>query len=297
MADVDRGEIILDLPVSYQNLLDGVIKFIMTGQQGQVITAVPHANVQNNDLIISSERGAIEITNVHPGSAIYTNLQLSVDWLTEGSTLLGLNIASGPRLMGVNGFVTWPSLNSVNHDEFSQAVTIIFGNKSIVASAVITDKNGAYDVYSANDGIITIPLSGLGNAIERKVDIELTVNGMIISKIVTLPMQESEDFSLEGSLRRSDGEFIEHVGGPRVTTDFIDIEFVTDIAYAGICTVDSVAAVCAYDNDQNFVKVLLASDDDGTTKHFVPDGTYKFIRACASKNYSKSLVVYYRNRG
>lgn len=119
-----------------------------------------------------------------------------------------------------------------------------------------------------------------------------------MAKIVSLPEQETEHFNNTGALMRANGDFVADQQG-YLTTDYIDISLVDDIVYAGIINANTVyASLCCYDENMQFVRVLLPSNEYSTrTFHCEPDGTYKYVRASSRENYDYSLQIHYRNRG
>lgn len=255
---------------------------------------VPVAYTPNNDLYVSADQGGFEITNVHPVSDLYTELVIRGSWSGTGKSLLSIQVASGPRIIGINKFYEWPDFDSVNHSEITEDVRIFFERDDINAEVTVTDSNGTTNTYQAVNGIVTIPSTVLVNSISRKVTLQLFIDGVTKSKIVSLPAEESEDFPAIGGLL-NDGEVgtAEHL----LITDFIDVQFVDDIVYTGLLYSNSYNAICAYDENRNFVKIILSKTGDSPeTRHFVPDGSYKYIRASAHKNYDHSLTVHYVNR-
>lgn len=288
-----RGTIRLDLPVTYQNLLDGVIEFIVNDGHGGSQTVVPIAYAPNNDLYVSADQGGFEITNVHPGSDLYTELVLTGNWSGSGKSLLSINVKPGPRLTGISGLVTWPEINSVSHQEPSGDVAIYFGNVNVDAKIESTDRFGNVETYISQNGAIVIPSADVENAISRRLCLELSINDEIYSQLYFLLETETEEFN-ESGLINQQGMLRPSTSG-YISTDYIDIYDVNDIVYTGYTGGDAQSLV-AYDENKDFVRVLLNTGAYNNT-HVPVDGTFRYVRASAYPSLAYSLKLYFRTRG
>lgn len=255
---------------------------------------VPVAYTPNNDLYISADQGGFEITNVHPDNNLYTELVLRQNWSGTGKTLLSIKVAEGPRVIGMEGIFSWPTTNIVNHNDITEEVKIIFDDVDIEATIKLSDIEGNETSIDSIDGVITIPYSYLENSLSRRLVIELTVNSSVVSSIKCLPRTESEPFSFNGYLSIENGEFVE--ANNYNATDFINVEFARDILWFGVASQSMVAALCAYDSNKEFVKVLIEHYSGSQVQHVTPDGTYQYIRACARNSYSMSCSLVFPDR-
>ena len=287
-----RGTIRLNLPVSYQNLLDGVIQFIVSDGHGGTQTVAPVAYAPNNDLYVSADQGGFEITNVHPGNSVYSELVLSGNWSGSGKSLLNIVVAGGPRVTGINGLVSWSDENTVVHEDVNQDVKVYFEDNSIDAKIILVDRFGVTSEYSAIGGIIQISSSDLTDVVNRRLSLKLVIDNEDFSEIIFLPEIESEDFNLEGFINDA-GTFV----GDRnyLCTDFVDVYDGNELVITNK-TGGAARALVGYNEDKTFNSVIL----DGysyTNRHVPLDGSIRYVRACGFNNYTLSLKLYFRTRG
>lgn len=280
------------MPVSYQNLLDGVIEFTVSDGHGGTQTLVPVAYSPNNDLYVSADQGGFEITNVHPGNNLYTELVLVGSWSGSGKSLISINVKPGPRVIGAPTVTYWPNVNTVSHQSPSGDVTIIFGNTDVNAKIESTDRFGNVSSYVSQNGEIVIPAEDVAEAVNRRMSLELSINDVVYSELFFLPEVESENFDLQGYIDEN-GQRVNYPG--EVLTDFIDIYDVVELVYSGTVWGNG-RAIAAYDENKDFVKILKST---GMFKnvHIPIDGTYRYVRACSIESTDHSLKLYFRTRG
>lgn len=188
----------------------------------------------------------------------------------------------------------WPTTNIVSHNDITGEVKVIFDDEDIEATIKLSDIEGNEESIDSNDGVITIPYTYLENSLSRRLVIELTVNSSVVSSIKCLPRVESEQFTLKGYLLSQDGSFKDSANFD--ATDFINIEYASDITWAGVVTQENASALCAYDENKNFVKVLINHYSGSQTQHVTPDGSYKYIRACARNAYGYGCSLLFPSR-
>lgn len=189
------------------------------------------------------------------------------------------------------GFNVWPERDSVEHEEPPNDVTV----RSAAISSVdyielLVDGEVVYTAAAAGRSI-TVPSSELVDALSRKLRLRLVVGGeQFGGAVIFLPYEESEPYpntnvlTLDGKLSPATST---------KTTDLIDISLVREFVVTG--TQGSHAVLCLYDDNGNFVSCPL-SRDAFTAVHFVPDGTYRYIRASGVNDHDRSLILYFRDR-
>lgn len=160
--------------------------------------------------------------------------------------------------------------------------------------AVEIDQHDAeVDTIQAEGGVVTIPAETFVDAFVNRLSLRLVVDGNYNGGSISfLPRQESEPFDLRG-FWKDDGVFAET--SAYSATRLISVEDVEDIVITTTTLASSRALIC-FDENENFVRVLLANGEF-TGQHIVPDGSYRYI---ASSSYNKgltpSLVLYFRRR-
>lgn len=276
-------------------MIDGAIVFNVSDGQGGTLALVPTVNDVNNDLILVSGQNSIEITNVHPGEEIYSTLQLECSWVSsDRNSLVSIEVACSPRVIGINGYYTWPNNDSVCHQNIAGNVYIYIGNSGNSAKAILTDKAGDSIQIPAIEDVITLTQEILSNATQNRLKITLNIDNENVSSIIFLPESESESFSNVGAIYAEDGTVNVNVEAA-VNTDFIDVSDVTDIAYTGELRDYVYARLVAYDENKQFYATLIQAGTD--TRHIVPSGNYRYVRACGNSSSNPSLMIYFRNRG
>lgn len=250
---------------------------------------LPQQYAPNNDLILVADHGSIEITNVHPGSTVYKTLRLSVNWVSYEPSLISINVHPGPRVSGITGIITWPGHSSVCHHEIEKNVQIVLDENVSEAKITVTDLTGSESEYVMSNSVINVPQADLLNAEERRLKLTLTTNNKS-SYILFLPQVESEEFSIDEAIR-NDGSF--HPTTDYKRTNLIPIQYVMDIVYTGT-TYSNVCALVAYNDDDEFVKVLIEDSFVGTA-HIEPDGTYTKVAACSYPTATHSLQLHFEN--
>lgn len=196
---------------------------------------------------------------------------------------------------GIEGFDRWPLADSVAHvvpdgDVVLRGlpspdceVDIFHGDTWVTSVSVVVD------------GSMVLPSHLFDDAIDNRLKLVLKVRGEVYGGyIIFLPVEESEPFDIASSVIDADGSIIE--GTAYEATDFIDIDLVDDIVYQGRMRTSGYIAVASYDEDHVFVRPLLRTAQADDVHHFVPDGTYRFIRACAARSYDHYLQIHYRSR-
>lgn len=194
--------------------------------------------------------------------------------------------------MGVSGMVTWPNVNSVSHLQPSGDLKIFFENSETTAQITLIDRYGVETVYSSQNGSVTVPHSDLNNAIERRISLELTIDGNVYSTLLLLPEVETESFDIPGVITANGGY---HESSSYVSTDYIDVYDVAELVYSGVTYGDAIP-IAAYDENKVFEKILF-EHGEWHNKHTVFDGTYRYIRACGHSGYNPQLKLYFRTRG
>lgn len=189
------------------------------------------------------------------------------------------------------GFNVWPERDSVEHEEPPSDVTVRSAAISSVDYVVLIVDGVVVYTAAAAGRSITVPSSELVDAISRKLRLQLVVGGeQFGGDVIFLPYEESEPYPNPNLLT---------VGGSLApasatkTTDLIDISLVREFVVTG--TQASNAVLCLYDENGDFVSCPL-SRDTFTAVHFVPDGTYRYIRASGVNDHDRSLILYFRNR-
>lgn len=141
--------------------------------------------------------------------------------------------------------------------------------------------------YSSVGGVITVPAEAIETAVNDRKMITLVVDGNTVGGyIIFLPKTESEPFSVLETILMRDGLTVSF--SLTNCTDFVDVTYATDIVYTGrlVGNEDLYAAMVAYDENYELVKVLIGLVSANSTIHVVPDGTYKYIKACSATSSS-----------
>lgn len=199
-------------------------------------------------------------------------------------------------ISGLDGFVRWPLVDSVAHvvpvDDVvlrglpspDCEVDIFHGDTWVTSVSVVVN------------GSMVLPSHLFDNAIDNRLKLVLKIRGEVYGGyIIFLPVEESEPFPYEGILLNRDGSTGERAN--YVTTDYIDVEFVDDIVYTGRMRWDTGIAMAAYNQDREFVKILIGrSDNNYVDQHIATDGTYKYIRASSYETEDYMLQVHYKSR-
>lgn len=147
---------------------------------------------------------------------------------------------------------------------------------------------------------MVLPSHLFDDAIEDRLKLVLSIDGVVYGGyIMFLPKEESEPFPLIDSAINSSGLIVDAQN--YVTTDLIDVTFVEDIVISCVMRRNSYNVMWAYDDEGNPLKELVKNHTTYRTSHVEPDGTYRYIRACAvyvldgvPQNYS--LELHYRSR-
>lgn len=192
---------------------------------------------------------------------------------------------------GLPGFDTWPTANAVAHVEPTERVTIQLKGFPVGTIAIATI--GEHSI-AAIDDLIEIPAEYFDDAITNKATLSLILGETVLPYIVFLPIIESEEFIHDKRLIALDGNVI--AWSNYAMTEFLDVEFVEDIVYTGMMTRSDAIIMEAADEKKQFQKVLIPSNQQVTTYHIIPDGTYRYIRACAYTGKQYSLELHYRSR-
>lgn len=199
-------------------------------------------------------------------------------------------------ITGLEGFVRWPLVDSVEHVEPVDDVVIRGLPSSDCVIDIFHGDTWVTSVSVVVDGSMVLPSHLFDDAIGYRVRLVLRIDGEVYGGyIIFLPVEESEPFPNMDSFIREDGSNGNREG--YVTTDYIDVTFVDDIVYQGKMSYTSGITMAGYDQDRNFVKVLLnKSGNESRTYHIEPDGSYNYIRACAVSSLTHSLQVHYKSR-
>lgn len=168
--------------------------------------------------------------------------------------------------------------------------------------AIITlSTEGVVDAqFTSINGVITIPYEAIETAVAGRKMISLSVGSNTVGGyILFLRSVESEQFTYRGLLRAD---------GTRVPTevydyctDLVDVTYATDVVltarYAGSAS-EGYSMLNAYDENEAFVRVLVPADFDSPPKtyHVVPDGTYKYVIACANTRSTYGLELHFPDR-
>lgn len=146
------------------------------------------------------------------------------------------------------------------------------------------------------DGSMVLPSHLFDDAIVNRLRLVLSIDGEIYGGyIIFLPVEESEPFDLEGTFIYDDGT--NGTSSAYVATDYIDISFVDDIVYNGRVKYTGRIAMAGYDQERNFVKILLDQVTNASeAHHIVPDGSYNYIRASSVNQVNYSLQIHFRSR-
>lgn len=193
-------------------------------------------------------------------------------------------------IIGLEDYTEWPELDSIEHEQPTGDVIV---NNVEPGSYIEVIYGSQVTTLVENDGTIIIDSGLLTNAIDRMVRLVLYQNNTKYGGYIKfLPWSESEEWL--------SGDFINESGALKASssysyTDYIDISEVIDIIYSGQAVAGARAMAC-YDENKRFVRLLLETGTFNNV-HIVPDGTYKYIRACSTTSYNKSLIVYFRTRG
>lgn len=158
----------------------------------------------------------------------------------------------------------------------------------------IRHHGSSVDRVDASDGVIVLPSGVFDRAVENRLSLVLLRNGNPYLGVISfLPVSETEPYTV--------GEYIRSNGGFQTTsvaarTDFVSLEDVTDIVISGTSNSASVNICAAYDENREFVRILLVGGVTYDNMHLTPDGSYRYIVACGNNNAPRSCVVYYRTR-
>ena len=149
----------------------------------------------------------------------------------------------------------------------------------------------------ADNGVLTIPSSYFTDAIVNHAKLQLIVDELTQPYIIFLPVEESEPFPIENTLIRDNGILRTSEDlNVYLCTELIDITFVEEFVYKGYQSRSNTSAVYGYDENGNPVIQLSSNSNRKQIIHLVPDGTYKYIRACANLGESYSLELHFRSR-
>lgn len=150
--------------------------------------------------------------------------------------------------------------------------------------------------YSSVGGIITIPAEAIETAVNDRKMITLVVDGNTVGGyIIFLPQSESEAFTVSKSLSNR-GVVEDDSNYWSATVELIDVTYATDIVYSGMQPSQYFAALVAYDEQGDYVRTLIAQLAQNSVVHVVPDGTYKYVRACSVTGVNASLSLVFPDR-
>lgn len=199
--------------------------------------------------------------------------------------------ASNIAVFGLNGVEEWPTNNIVFHQQPNSVLILNFNGYAIVSNGEdtrIDNDGGGINISGSyfNDIINNLGALTLYNADNTQ------VQGIIFFR----PNNEEEPFNKIGYLNNQ-GVPTETTGSSGRRTDYIDCSLVREFVYSGTTSASSRCKICAYDENKQFVRVLLVGGGTNTNRHFTKEDDYTYIMASAQSNVNHSLVIYYRNRG
>ena len=203
---------------------------------------------------------------------------------------------SSITISGLAGITSWPSYNRVEHVQPTASVLVDVSRYTSEQAVITLSTEGVVDAsYTSINGIITIPADAIATAVNDKKRISLRIgNNSVGGYIIFLPRTESEVFT-EGKALSSNGVLTDFERWS-ATVDFIDITYASDIVYSGRQSGSSLNALVAYDENQEFVRNLIEIVPDDSVIHVVPDGSYKYVRACGVTASDPSLMLVFPDR-
>jgi len=158
----------------------------------------------------------------------------------------------------------------------------------------IRHHGSSVDRVAASGDVIVLPSGVFDRAVENRLSLVLLRSGNPYLGIISfLPVSESEPYTV-GEYIRIDGSFV--ISSVAARTDFISIEDVTDIVISGTTSSEGVVICAAYDENQEFVRILLGGSATYSNMHLTPDGSYRYIVACGNNVAQRSCIIYYRTR-
>ena len=199
---------------------------------------------------------------------------------------------SSITISGLAGISSWPAYNRAEHVQPVSSVVVNVSRFTQGQATITLSTEGVVDAqYSSVGGVITVPAEAIETAVNDRKMITLVVDGNTVGGyIIFLPKTESEPFSVIDTILKSDG--LTEPFSSTNCTDFVDVTYATDIVYTGRLGGgdDHYAAMVAYDENYELVKTLISLVSAESTIHVVPDGTYKYIKACSSKSVANSSL-------
>lgn len=199
-------------------------------------------------------------------------------------------------ISGLDGFVRWPLVDSVAHVEPVDDVVLRGLPSSNCVVDIFHGDTWVTSVSVVVDGSMVLPSHLFEDAITNRLRLVLSIDGEVYGGyIIFLPLIESEPFDIADTYLNADGTSSRSTA--YIATDYIDISFVDDIIYNGRIIYTGRIAMAGYDQEHNFVKILLDYVNNASeAKHIVPDGSYNYIRASSVNNVNYSLQIHYRSR-
>lgn len=194
---------------------------------------------------------------------------------------------------GVEGLDTWPSYSRVLHVDPSSDITVSGAMLSNKSRLQVLEVGEVVAEVASVAGVVVVPAAVVVDAMARRLKLRLLVGGVQYGgDIVFLPIQESEEFAIVGSIS-TDGS--DRSSGSYRRTDYVAVEGAIDIAVTARVRQETVCAVFAYDADRQPLRVLLPySSEVYQSTHVVIEKDVVFIRACSAVNdFSPSLFVYF----
>ena len=197
--------------------------------------------------------------------------------------------------------MSWPAYNRVEHVQPTSSVIIDVSRFSNEQAVITLSTEGVVNAqYTSVNGVITIPYEAIETAVEDRKMISLSVGSNTVGGyILFLKSVESEPFT-RAAIMRADGSILASSDG-FYCTDLVDVTYVSDIvltARFGGPQLSGYSMLNAFDENNEFVRVLLEPDYSAPPKtyHIIPDGTYKYIVACAYTGSAYGLELHFPDR-
>lgn len=197
--------------------------------------------------------------------------------------------------------MSWPAYNRVEHVQPTSSVVVDVSRFSRDQAIITLSTEGVVDAqFTSINGVITIPNEAIETAVADRKMISLSIGSNTIGGyILFLRSVESEPFSQQ-RIMYVDGRRIP-TDLPYYCTDMVDVTYATDIVLTArfrAGATGELSMLNAYDENQEFVRVLVPVNTDNPPKtyHVVPDGTYKYVVACATDESDHSLELHFPDR-
>lgn len=197
-------------------------------------------------------------------------------------------------ISGLPGLSKWPESSVVVHDVPGEDVIVSDLQPGYSFDVDIRHHGSSVDRVAASDGVIVLPSSVFDRALENHLSLVLLRSGNPYLGVISfLPDSETEPYTV--------AEYITIYGAFQTTsvasrTDFVSVEDVTDIVISGTSSSSYMVVCAAFNENREFVRVLLDGNETYDNMHLKPDGTYSYIVACGMKSAPRSCIVYYGTR-